>query len=198
MLAGNLALNGAIVKTAGVDEENLTFRGPARVFESQESAVSGILDGTVKAGEVVVIRYEGPKGARHAGDALSHHPSQIHGLGKACVLITDGRFSGGTFRALHRPCFAGGKAAAAPSVWIKDGDIINHRHPGPQHGAGGGRQRAGARRAAVSARGWNRRSSSVRSPPCAPTLCSPPAPTRARCATANCGDRTVDAMGTGV
>ena len=64
MLAGNLALNGAIVKTAGVDEENLTFRGPARVFESQDTAVTGILDGTVKAGEVVVIRYEGPKGAQ--------------------------------------------------------------------------------------------------------------------------------------
>ncbi|MFM5465147.1 dihydroxy-acid dehydratase [Aeromonas simiae] len=97
VLTGNVALKGAIVKTAGVDEENLTFRGPARVFESQEEAVAGILDGTVKAGEVVVIRYEGPKGGPGMQEML--YPTSYlksMGLGKACALITDGRFSGGT------------------------------------------------------------------------------------------------------
>ncbi|MGL4508271.1 MAG: dihydroxy-acid dehydratase, partial [Aeromonas sobria] len=97
VLSGNLALDGAIVKTAGVDDENLTFRGPARVFESQDTAVAGILDGTVKAGEVVVIRYEGPKGGPGMQEML--YPTtylKSMGLGKQCALITDGRFSGGT------------------------------------------------------------------------------------------------------
>ena len=97
VLSGNLALDGAIVKTAGVDDENLCFRGPARVFESQDTAVAGILDGTVKAGEVVVIRYEGPKGGPGMQEML--YPTSYlksKGLGKACALLTDGRFSGGT------------------------------------------------------------------------------------------------------
>ncbi len=97
VLFGNLAPEGCIVKTAGVDESILTFKGAARVFESQDAAVSGILNGVVKAGEVVVIRYEGPKGGPGMQEML--YPTSYlksKGLGKACALITDGRFSGGT------------------------------------------------------------------------------------------------------
>ena len=97
VLFGNLAPEGCIVKTAGVDESILTFRGTARVYESQDSSVSGILSGEVKAGEIVVIRYEGPKGGPGMQEML--YPTSYlksKGLGKACALITDGRFSGGT------------------------------------------------------------------------------------------------------
>ncbi len=97
VLFGNLAPEGCIVKTAGVDESILTFAGPARVYESQEDAVSGILGGKVKAGEVVVIRYEGPKGGPGMQEML--YPTtylKSKGLGAACALVTDGRFSGGT------------------------------------------------------------------------------------------------------
>jgi len=97
VLKGNLALDGCIVKTAGVDESILVFSGPARVFESQDAAVSGILTGKVKAGEVVVIRYEGPRGGPGMQEML--YPTSYlksKGLGAACALVTDGRFSGGT------------------------------------------------------------------------------------------------------
>ncbi|MGO2322772.1 dihydroxy-acid dehydratase [Vibrio casei] len=97
VLSGNIALDGCIVKTAGVDENSLTFEGPAVVFESQESAVEGILGGKIKAGDVVVIRYEGPKGGPGMQEML--YPTtylKSMGLGKECALLTDGRFSGGT------------------------------------------------------------------------------------------------------
>jgi dihydroxy-acid dehydratase len=97
VLRGNLAIDGCVVKTAGVDDSNLVFRGPACIFESQDDAVAGILDGTVKAGDVVLIRYEGPKGGPGMQEML--YPTSYlksMGLGKACALITDGRFSGGT------------------------------------------------------------------------------------------------------
>ncbi|WP_448952565.1 dihydroxy-acid dehydratase [Labrys neptuniae] len=97
VLKGNLALDGCIVKTAGVDESILKFSGPAVVFESQDAAVDGILNGKVKAGDVVVIRYEGPRGGPGMQEML--YPTSYlksKGLGKACALITDGRFSGGT------------------------------------------------------------------------------------------------------
>jgi dihydroxy-acid dehydratase len=97
VLYGNLAEDGCIVKTAGVDERILTFRGPARVFESQDTAVSAILTGKIKAGDVVVIRYEGPRGGPGMQEML--YPTSYlksKGLGKDCALITDGRFSGGT------------------------------------------------------------------------------------------------------
>ena len=97
VLFGNLAPEGCIVKTAGVDESILVFRGKARVFESQDGAVSGILAGEVRPGEVVVIRYEGPKGGPGMQEML--YPTSYlksKGLGKSCALITDGRFSGGT------------------------------------------------------------------------------------------------------
>ncbi|SDI32843.1 dihydroxy-acid dehydratase [Ferrimonas sediminum] len=97
VLSGNMAPKGCIVKTAGVPDNCLTFRGPARVFESQDAAVAGILDGEVQAGEVVVIRYEGPKGGPGMQEML--YPTSYlksMGLGQQCALITDGRFSGGT------------------------------------------------------------------------------------------------------
>lgn len=97
VLKGNIALDGCIVKTAGVDESILKFTGPAVVFESQEDAVDGILGGKVKAGDVVVIRYEGPKGGPGMQEML--YPTtylKSMGLGKECALLTDGRFSGGT------------------------------------------------------------------------------------------------------
>ena len=97
VLRGNLAPDGAIVKAAGVDEELWTFSGPARVVESQEEAVSIILNKEVQPGDVVVIRYEGPSGGPGMQEML--HPTSFlkgAGLGKACALITDGRFSGGT------------------------------------------------------------------------------------------------------
>jgi dihydroxy-acid dehydratase len=97
VLTGNLAQDGCIVKTAGVDAAILKFAGPARVFESQEAAVAGILGGAVVAGDVVVIRYEGPRGGPGMQEML--YPTSYlksRQLGKACALITDGRFSGGT------------------------------------------------------------------------------------------------------
>jgi dihydroxy-acid dehydratase len=97
VLYGNLAPEGAIVKTAGVPEELLRFEGTARVFESQEDAVDGILGDSVSAGDVVVIRYEGPRGGPGMQEML--YPTSFlkgKGLGRACALITDGRFSGGT------------------------------------------------------------------------------------------------------
>ncbi len=97
VLSGNIAENGCIVKTAGVDDSILKFTGPARIYESQDSAVSGILNDEVKAGEVVIIRYEGPKGGPGMQEML--YPTSYlksKGLGKSCALLTDGRFSGGT------------------------------------------------------------------------------------------------------
>ena len=97
VLSGNIAIDGCIVKTAGVDDSILIFSGPAVVFESQDAAVTGILTGQVAAGDVVVIRYEGPRGGPGMQEML--YPTSYiksKGLGKACALITDGRFSGGT------------------------------------------------------------------------------------------------------
>jgi len=97
VLYGNIALEGCIVKTAGVDDSNLKFSGCARVFESQDSAVEAILGDKVVAGDVVVIRYEGPRGGPGMQEML--YPTSYlksKGLGKACALLTDGRFSGGT------------------------------------------------------------------------------------------------------
>ena len=97
VLYGNIALDGCVVKTAGVDEENFVFSGTAHVTESQDEAVSNILDGKVKEGDVVIVRYEGPKGGPGMQEML--YPTSYlksKGLGKACALLTDGRFSGGT------------------------------------------------------------------------------------------------------
>jgi dihydroxy-acid dehydratase len=97
VLYGNLAPDGCIVKTAGVDASILTFSGPARVFESQDSAVEAILGDRIREGDVVIIRYEGPRGGPGMQEML--YPTSYlksKGLGKACALVTDGRFSGGT------------------------------------------------------------------------------------------------------
>lgn len=125
MLSGNIALDGCIVKTAGVDESILKFKGEAIVFESQEDAVSGILGGKVRAGHVVVIRYEGPKGGPGMQEML--YPTSYlksMGLGKACALLTDGRFSGGTSGLSIGHCSP--EAAAGGLIGlVKDGDTID-------------------------------------------------------------------------
>lgn len=124
VLSGNIAVDGCIVKTAGVDEDNLKFQGPAIVFESQDTAVESILAGKVKAGNVVVIRYEGPKGGPGMQEML--YPTtylKSMGLGKACALLTDGRFSGGTsgLSIGH----ASPEAASGGTIGlVKTGDII--------------------------------------------------------------------------
>jgi dihydroxy-acid dehydratase len=97
VLYGNIAQDGCVVKTAGVDESNLVFSGPARIYESQDDAVAAILGDAVSPGDVVIIRYEGPRGGPGMQEML--YPTSYlksKGLGKACALITDGRFSGGT------------------------------------------------------------------------------------------------------
>ncbi|MCL7813817.1 dihydroxy-acid dehydratase [Pasteurella multocida] len=124
MLSGNLAMDGCIVKTAGVDESILKFTGDAIVFESQEDAVAGILGRKVQAGHVVVIRYEGPKGGPGMQEML--YPTSYlksMGLGKACALLTDGRFSGGTSGLSIGHCSP--EAAAGGLIGlVKDGDKI--------------------------------------------------------------------------
>ncbi|MBU0500793.1 MAG: dihydroxy-acid dehydratase [Gammaproteobacteria bacterium] len=124
VLFGNLAEQGCIVKTAGVDETILRFSGPARVFESQETAVEAILADKVKAGDVVIIRYEGPKGGPGMQEML--YPTSYlksKGLGKACALITDGRFSGGTSGLSIGHCSP--EAAQGGTIGlVRDGDSI--------------------------------------------------------------------------
>ena len=97
MLTGNLALDGCIVKTAGVDSSIMTFAGTARVCESQDAAVEAILTNKIKPGDIVVVIYEGPRGGPGMQEML--YPTSYlksKGLGKACALVTDGRFSGGS------------------------------------------------------------------------------------------------------
>ncbi|MEQ1963788.1 dihydroxy-acid dehydratase [Xenorhabdus khoisanae] len=125
VLFGNVAVDGCIVKTAGVDEGSLIFRGPAKVYESQEDAVDAILSGKIVAGDVVVIRYEGPKGGPGMQEML--YPTtylKSMGLGKSCALITDGRFSGGT-SGLSIGHISPEAASGGLIGLIYDGDIIN-------------------------------------------------------------------------
>ncbi len=130
VLTGNIAAKGCIVKTAGVDESIFTFSGPAKVFDSQEAACDGILGGDVKAGDVVVIRYEGPRGGPGMQEML-YPTSYIKSmrLGKECALITDGRFSGGT-SGLSIGHISPEAAAGGNIALIKDGDIIDIDIPG--------------------------------------------------------------------
>jgi dihydroxy-acid dehydratase len=124
VLYGNLAPQGAIVKTAGVPEELHRFQGTARVFESQEDAVDGILGGAVQAGDVVVIRYEGPRGGPGMQEML--YPTSFlkgKGLGPTCALVTDGRFSGGT-SGLSICHIAPEAAMGGPIALVEDGDRI--------------------------------------------------------------------------
>ena len=125
VLKGNIATDGCIVKTAGVDEKILTFSGPAKVFESQDDAVEAILGDQILAGDVVVIRYEGPKGGPGMQEML--YPTsylKAKGLGEKCALITDGRFSGGT-SGLSIGHISPEAASKGYIALIKDDDIIN-------------------------------------------------------------------------
>ena len=124
VLHGNLALDGCVVKTAGVDDALLVFEGPAHVVESQDEAVENILNDQVKAGDVVVVRYEGPKGGPGMQEML--YPTSYiksKGLGKACALLTDGRFSGGTSGLSIGHCSP--EAAAGGTIGlVRNGDRI--------------------------------------------------------------------------
>ncbi|GAB2932485.1 dihydroxy-acid dehydratase [Streptomyces mayteni] len=124
VLYGNLAEDGCVVKTAGVDESIWTFEGPAVVLDSQEDAVAAILNKRVKEGDVVVIRYEGPRGGPGMQEML--HPTSFlkgRGLGKKCALVTDGRFSGGTSGLSIGHCSP--EAAAGGTIaLVRDGDRI--------------------------------------------------------------------------
>ncbi len=122
VLFGNIARAGAVVKTSGVEKDMLAFTGPAKIFESQESALSGILKGKVKDGDVVVIRFEGPKGGPGMQEMLSP-TAAIRGAGIKAALITDGRFSGGT-RGLCIGHVAPEAAAKGEIAVLKDGDMI--------------------------------------------------------------------------
>ena len=153
VLSGNLALNGCIVKTAGVDESNLVFSGPARVFESQDDAVAAILGGNVKAGDVVVIRYEGPKGGPGMQEML--YPTSYlksMGLGKACALITDGRFSGGT-SGLSIGHVSPEAAAGGNIGLVQEGDLIHIHIPERRIEIAISAAELATRRAAMEAKG---------------------------------------------
>ncbi|ABK74353.1 dihydroxy-acid dehydratase [Mycolicibacterium smegmatis] len=124
ILTGNLAPDGAVVKTAGVDENLLTFTGPAVVVESQEEAVDAILGDRITAGDVLVVRYEGPRGGPGMQEML--YPTSFlkgRGLGKSCALITDGRFSGGS-SGLSIGHVSPEAAAGGPIALIRDGDRV--------------------------------------------------------------------------
>ncbi len=124
VLFGNIAQKGSIVKTAGVDPSIYTFTGPAKVFFSQEAACDAILGGNIKSGDVVVIRYEGPRGGPGMQEMLypTSYIKSMH-LGKECALITDGRFSGGT-AGLSIGHISPEAAAGGNIALIEDGDII--------------------------------------------------------------------------
>ena len=153
VLYGNLAEKGCIVKTAGVDESILRFSGKARVFESQDAAVEGILQDTVHAGDVVIIRYEGPKGGPGMQEML--YPTSYiksKGLGKACALFTDGRFSGGSSGLVIG--HASPEAAEGGAIGlVQEGDMIDIDIPARSIQLRISPEEMAARRAAMEARG---------------------------------------------
>jgi dihydroxy-acid dehydratase len=154
VLSGNLAADGCIVKTAGVDAAILTFAGPARIFESQDAAVDGILNDRVKAGDVVVIRYEGPRGGPGMQEML--YPTSYlksKGLGKACALITDGRFSGGT-SGLSIGHVSPEAAEGGIIGLVADGDRIEIDIPGRTLHLAVPDEELARRRAVQAAKGW--------------------------------------------
>ena len=154
VLFGNIAREGCIVKTAGVDDSILKFAGPAKVYESQDAAVAAILTGQVEAGDVVVIRYEGPKGGPGMQEML--YPTSYlksKGLGKACALLTDGRFSGGTsgLSIGH----ASPEAAEGGEIGlVEPGDRIEIDIPARTIHLAVSDEELGRRRAAQDAKGW--------------------------------------------
>ena len=129
VLKGNIAIDGCVIKTAGVDESIWNFSGPAKVFQSQEDACNGILGGAVKAGDVVVITHEGPKGGPGMQEMLypTSYIKSRH-LGKSCALITDGRFSGGT-SGLSIGHISPEAASGGNIGLVRDGDIIEINIP---------------------------------------------------------------------
>ena len=153
VLKGNIAQDGCIVKTAGVDESIFKFTGIARIYESQDAAVAGILDGEVVAGEVVIIRYEGPKGGPGMQEML--YPTSYlksKGLGKECALLTDGRFSGGTSGLSIGHCSP--EAAEGGNIGlIEQGDIIEIDIPNRTINAKVSEEEFEGRRAKMEARG---------------------------------------------
>jgi dihydroxy-acid dehydratase len=155
VLYGNLAEDGCIVKTAGVDESILVFSGPAKIFESQDAAVAGILGGAIQEGDVVLIRYEGPKGGPGMQEML--YPTSYlksKGLGKACALLTDGRFSGGTsgLSIGH----ASPEAAEGGNIGlVEEGDIIHINIPQRKINVDLTDEELAHRRAKMEARGEN-------------------------------------------
>jgi dihydroxy-acid dehydratase len=153
VLSGNIARNGCIVKTAGVDESILKFSGPARVFESQEDAVTAILGDRIRAGDVVVIRYEGPKGGPGMQEML--YPTsylKTKGLGKACALLTDGRFSGGT-SGLSIGHVSPEAAQGGEIALVEEGDIIEIDIPNRSIKLAVEKSALAGRRAAMGAKG---------------------------------------------
>ncbi|TVR72892.1 MAG: dihydroxy-acid dehydratase [Marinilabiliales bacterium] len=146
VLYGNIAPCGCIVKTSGVDPELLHFEGPARVFESQDDACRAILDGDIKAGEAVIIRYEGPRGGPGMQEML-YPTSYLKSaqLGASCALVTDGRFSGGT-SGLSIGHVSPEAAAGGPLALLRDGDRIVIDIPGREINAGVPDQELSARR----------------------------------------------------
>lgn len=154
VLFGNMAVDGAVVKTAGVDDDNLTFTGPAKIYESQDDAVEAILGGKVVAGDVVVIRYEGPKGGPGMQEML--YPTSYlksMGLGKKCALITDGRFSGGT-SGLSIGHVSPEAAAGGVVGLIESGDIIDINIPTREMNLQVSEQVLAERRVKMDAHGW--------------------------------------------
>jgi dihydroxy-acid dehydratase len=153
VLYGNLAEEGCIVKTAGVDASILQFTGPARIFESQDAAVTGILGDQVEPGDVVIIRYEGPKGGPGMQEML--YPTSYlksKGLGKACALITDGRFSGGTSGLSIGHCSP--EAAEGGNIGlVQEGDLIEIDIPNRRLHLAVSEQDLAERRQAMDARG---------------------------------------------
>lgn len=154
VLFGNLAEDGCIVKTAGVDDSILKFTGPAKLFESQDDAVTGILTGQIVAGDIVVIRYEGPRGGPGMQEML--YPTSYlksKGLGKECALITDGRFSGGS-SGLSIGHISPEAAEGGTIGLVQDGDIIELDIPNRRIHLQLSEQELNARRTAQEAKGW--------------------------------------------
>ena len=153
VLTGNIAENGCVVKTSGVDESILVFSGPAHVCESQEAAVADILEDKVKAGDVVIVRYEGPRGGPGMQEML--YPTSYiksKGLGAACALLTDGRFSGGT-SGLSIGHASPEAAAGGAIALVENGDIIEINIPERSVNVSLTKEELAARREAMEAKG---------------------------------------------
>ncbi len=154
VLRGNIAVDGCVVKTAGVDDSLMVFEGPAHVVESQDDAVQNILDDKVKAGDVVVVRYEGPKGGPGMQEML--YPTSYiksKGLGKACALLTDGRFSGGTSGLSIGHCSPEAAAGGAIGL-VRNGDRIRIDIPNRSINVLVSDEELARRRAEQDAKGW--------------------------------------------